>query len=144
MRIIKALTLLAFLNPAKAFTNSNGIIEMDVKVSNKPSKKYTPGLGSHLMSLDSAKHPDYIEKELLDFFDIQIYSKIYLGSDKQEFDMIFDTGSSWVWVQHDLCKTCANKEHFNSMASSTFEQLTPNFSSLYYGKGMVIGYDTTD
>lgn len=96
------------------------------------------------MSLDSAQHPDYIEKDLLDFFDIQIYSKIYLGSNKQEFMMIFDTGSSWVWVQHDLCRTCANKAHFNSMASDTFEQLTPNFSSLFYGKGMVIGYDTTD
>lgn len=58
--------------------------------------------------------------------------------------MIFDTGSSWVWVQHDLCKTCANEAHFNSMMSTTFEQLTPNFSSLFYGKGMVIGYDTTD
>ena len=30
------------------------------------------------------------------------------------------------------------------MASTTFEQLTPNFSSLFYGKGMVLGYDTTD
>ena len=144
MNLTKVLTLLAFLTPSRAYMNKDGVIEMDVHVSNKPSKKYASGLGTHLMSLDSAKHPDYIEKDLLDFFDIQIYSKIFLGSNKQEFDMIFDTGSSWVWVQHDLCKTCANKEHFDSMNSTTFEQLTPNFSTLYYGKGMVVGYDTTD
>lgn len=41
-----------------------------------------------------------IEKNLFDFFDIQLYSKIFVGSDKQIFEMIFDTGSSWVWVQH--------------------------------------------
>jgi hypothetical protein len=41
---------------------------------------------------------DYIEKKLHDFFNIQLYSNIYVGSEKRPFKMIFDTGSSWVWV----------------------------------------------
>ena len=63
----------------------------------------------------------YVEKTLHDFFDIQIYANIYVGSDKQEFPLIFDTGSAWVWVGTDLCDTCANPKKFNAEASKTFD-----------------------
>jgi hypothetical protein len=29
-----------------------------------------------------------------DYFDVQLFSKIYFGSNKQEFDLILDTGSA--------------------------------------------------
>ena len=95
------------------------------------------------MSL-SSEHKDYVEKDLLDFFDIQIYSKIYIGSNKQEFDLTFDTGSGWLWVQHSLCSVCANERHFNSWSSKSYIQMTPYPSYLYYGKGMTVGYDSLD
>ena len=58
--------------------------------------------------------------------------------------MIFDTGSSWVWVGHELCTTCANPDHFNSRKSRTFKQVSPRLTPLHYGRGEVLGYDTRD
>ena len=86
----------------------------------------------------------YIEKTLHDFHNIQIFSNIYFGSDKQEFPLIFDTGSAWVWVGTDLCDTCANPHKFDVANSTTFKQTENKLSSLNYGRGMVTGYDTTD
>jgi len=78
----------------------------------------------HLMNLRAADEDqqamEYIEKNLYDYFDIQIFSQIYIGSNKQKFDLIFDTGSSWVWVGHDLCNTCANPSKFDSRESTSF------------------------
>ena len=146
--MIKSLAILALFAPARAFIPDfasqakNGIIEMDMHVSSNPPKGYLPGLGHHLMNLNADK--EYIEEDLDDFFDIQIFSHIFIGSNKQEFPMTFDTGSGWLWVQHDFCKVCANPAHFNSLSSLTFKQMTPNPSYLYYGKGMVVGYDSLD
>jgi len=143
--MFKALSLYAFLAPVGANTlePKDGIIEMDVQVLKKETGGYTPGIGKHLMSL-SSEHPNYVEKDLLDFFDIQIYSNIYIGSNKQEFPLTFDTGSGWLWVQHDLCRVCANEHHFNSWSSWSFKQMTPYPSHLYYGKGMTTGFDSLD
>lgn len=75
---------------------------------------------------------------------IQIFSRIYFGSDKQGFDLIFDSGSSWVWVENKLCGNCANPNKFDHKRSSSFTQLVPTISSLHYGKGTVYGYNTKD
>ena len=40
-----------------------------------------------------------MEKNLSDFFDIQIFSTVYFGSQHEPHQLIFDTGSSWLWVQ---------------------------------------------
>ena len=40
----------------------------------------------------------WLEKDLEDFFDIQIFSTVYFGSQKEPHELIFDTGSSWLWV----------------------------------------------
>ena len=88
---------------------------------------------------------DYISKNLYTFFDIQLYSKIWVGSERQEFEMIFDTGSSWVWVQTDLCHKCmANDHKFSFRKSKTFRQESNKITELRYGKGAVFGYSATD
>lgn len=67
-----------------------------------------------------------------------------IGANKQSFPLIFDSGSSWVWVGHDKCDNCANPKKFDSHASPSFKQLELTQSSLHYGKGAVYGFDTTD
>lgn len=59
--------------------------------------------------------------------------------------MIFDTGSSWVWVQSDACHHCmANQHKFHYSQSKTFTPLTNQPSVLRYGKGSVVGIDSED
>jgi hypothetical protein len=131
--------------PFSSASDVDGGFEIPMKIQ-KATAGRTNGLGQHLQSMYSVNgyQPDYVDKQLLTFFDIQIYSKIYVGSQKQEFDMIFDTGSSWVWVGSDMCNNCANSKKFNFDKSSSFMQLTPYLSHLGYGKGHVWGYDSTD
>ena len=98
---------------------------MDMHISQRP-KEHLTGVAQHLQVLDSANaseaEKNYIDKQLYDFNNIQLYSKIYIGSQRQEFDMIFDTGSSWVWVENKICDTCFNPNKFNNTASETFNQ----------------------
>ena len=59
--------------------------------------------------------------------------------------MIFDTGSSWVWVQSEDCARCMKNDHkFVADDSDTYKQLSDEPSELNYGKGSVIGYDSKD
>ena len=118
----KTLLTLGLISAAKAFLagGERGVIDMDVHVTERPHRHHS-GLASHLMNLsqvDGSK--DYIEKNLDNFFNIQIYANILIGSNRQKFPLIFDSGSSWVWVGHDLCNTCANKSKLDSNSSTTF------------------------
>ena len=81
-------TFLALLLPANAFwdqASESGLIEMDMHITHAP-KKHLSSLGTHLLNLRMADSPpethDYIEKNLYDYFNIQIYSQIYIGSAK--------------------------------------------------------------
>ncbi|KAF1593922.1 Pepsin A, partial [Eudyptes moseleyi] len=74
------------------------------------------------------------------------FGTISIGTPAQEFTVIFDTGSSNLWVPSVYCssKSCSNHKRFNPADSSTF--ISTN-DSLYiaYGTGSmtgVLGYDT--
>ena len=43
--------------------------------------------------------PEVITKKLDDYQDVQIFTEMFLGSDKQRFEVIFDSGSNWFWVK---------------------------------------------
>lgn len=86
-----------------------------------------------------------VVKNLTDYRDVQIYTKAYVGSSNQEFDMIFDTGSNWLWVDSRLCSNCPIKGGFDERLSKSFktdpwrEQIELN-----YGSGSVVGFNTFD
>ena len=68
----------------------------------------------------------YLEKHLSDFFDIQIFSTVYFGSRHEPHQLIFDTGSSWLWVQTPYCDSCYRKSPYIHRYSNTFE-IDPDF-----------------
>lgn len=37
---------------------------------------------------------DYFEKAMEDYYDVQLFSKVYFGSEREPFDLILDTGSA--------------------------------------------------
>jgi hypothetical protein len=69
---------------------------------------------------------------------------MYFGSEKQELDVILDSGSSWVWLGSTMCTECANPKKFDFAKSKSFRQESPELQMLNYGRGMVMGYDTRD
>ncbi|XP_015989655.2 pepsin A-4 [Rousettus aegyptiacus] len=77
---------------------------------------------------------------------MEYFGTIGIGTPAQEFTVIFDTGSSNLWVPSVYCYSlaCSNHNLFNPEDSSTFEA-TSETVSITYGTGSmtgILGYDT--
>jgi hypothetical protein len=79
------------------------------------------------------------------FMDAQFYGEISIGTPPQNFRVVFDTGSSNLWVPSSLCTSLACKLHntFNAADSSTYVANGTQFN-ISYGSGGVDGYFSTD
>jgi hypothetical protein len=77
------------------------------------------------------------------------YGEISIGEPAQQFRVVFDTGSSDLWVIADNCiteTTCQNHRRFTSSASTTLTTSEDDFQ-IQYGSGSVagvLGYDTVN
>ena len=53
-------------------------------------------------------------------YEISLYAiKIKIGEQKQEFSLILDSGSSYIWAYDNDCTSCKSKNKFNSTNSKT-------------------------
>ncbi|XP_058926493.1 pepsin A-like [Kogia breviceps] len=98
--------------------------------------KYFPSEATTLMS----------DQPLQNYLDMEYFGTIGIGTPPQHFTVIFDTGSSNLWVPSIYCssRACSNHNRFNPQKSSTFKG-TNNTVSIAYGTGSmtgVLGYDT--
>ncbi|XP_074951262.1 pepsin A-like [Phalacrocorax aristotelis] len=124
------------LRRAKSLRQSlkeHGLLEQYLKLHPyNPAAKYFPSLFS--------------SEPLQNYMDMEYFGAISIGSPAQKFTVIFDTGSSNLWVPSVYCSSpaCKNHKRFNPELSSTFVGTN---DSLYiaYGTGSmtgVLGYDT--
>ncbi|XP_020368736.1 gastricsin-like [Rhincodon typus] len=108
--------------------------------------KYDPALKyQHL-------YPGYQSEDanepLVNFMDNSYYGSITIGNPPQSFTVLFDTGSSNLWVPSIYCDSLACEYHpkFNPSRSSTFRTNGQRFS-MAYGSGSLtgfFGYDTVN
>ncbi|XP_031421353.2 pepsin A-like [Clupea harengus] len=78
--------------------------------------------------------------------DLSYYGVITIGNPPQSFTVIFDTGSSNLWIPSVYCNSpaCNNHQKFNPKSSSSF-QSTQQTLQIQYGTGSmtgILGYDT--
>lgn len=79
-----------------------------------------------------------------DYQNSQYYGEITLGTPGQKFNVIFDTGSSDLWVAGSDCdKSCGRHAEFNAAKSSTYQANGTKFD-IMYGSGPVSGYESVD
>ncbi|XP_058518401.1 pepsin-3-like [Ochotona princeps] len=109
-------------------------------------------LKTHILNRASKYFPKDVlasgSESLENYLDTEYFGTISIGTPAQDFTVIFDTGSSNLWVPSVYCSSAACSVHnqFNPDDSSTFEA-TSETISITYGTGSmsgILGYDTVN
>jgi len=81
---------------------------------------------------------------LQDYMNTEYYGTIQLGTPAVPFLVLFDTGSSNLWVPASNCTNCASsKTKYNPAASSTYQPNGTDFE-IRYGTGSMKGFVVHD
>ncbi|KAH3731516.1 Lysosomal aspartic Protease [Pelomyxa schiedti] len=84
--------------------------------------------------------------ELIDYEDAQYYGPVSIGTPTQDFTVIFDTGSSNLWIPSSECSTvdCLLHNRYHHSRSSTYVADGTPFEILYGSGTQIAGYVSYD
>jgi saccharopepsin len=101
----------------------------------------------HLKFIESkySKGNIHREVELDNRMDAQYFGQIAIGTPPQYFNVLFDTGSSNLWVPSARCKSKACLVHatYDALLSTSAETTNERFK-IQYGSGKASGYFVSD
>lgn len=99
----------------------------------------------HQGAIGAGQEPEPVP--IINFMDAQYYGEIGLGTPAQKFLVVFDTGSSNLWVPSSKCSytsiPCWLHANYKAEASSTYKEDGRDFA-IQYGSGSLTGFLSTD
>ncbi|KAG0362262.1 hypothetical protein BG005_006248 [Podila minutissima] len=139
--------------PSPTLIEGDDPLNVGLKATRPEGPNITPALRSEPIAKRQLSHLDHVEHELQkrayvgvapvrgDALDTQWVAAMLIGSPTQEFSVVFDTGSSDLWVSSVSCvsSTCMGLRRFNPQRSSSFRQDNRQWAVTYADNSRVSG-----
>eukprot|EP01083_Nonionella_stella_P114394 338195_1 len=110
------------------------IVTLNEYAHNTTSTELYLKYSSKLNALSTRNVQTYVTEPITNFYDVRYFGKIVIGD--QPFLVIFDTGSSNLWVPSINCSRCNVRHKFDWRKSTSFKPMTHEIFSVLYGGGL--------
>lgn len=129
------------LNLALCVSFAAAMVRIPMKKLEKTARQQFRESGYSMVPLEAKGGNNVL---INDYMDAQYYGEISIGTPAQKFQVVFDTGSSNLWVPNKAEGGIFNLHHrYDSSKSSTYKKNGTSFA-IQYGSGSLSGFLSQD